>query len=428
MPAIFKGDIELPKQCDVAIIGAGIIGASAALEMAERGMKVAVFEKAFPACEQSGRNWGWCRQMGRDPRELPLVLESMQLWRQMNERTNRETGFVECGIAYLCSNEQQYEKRRSWHDKYVGSNGLSSMMISAQEASKFATNSPTAWVGGLYTPNDGRAEPQLATSAILEAARDNGAQVFSNCAARSLVRSAGKVSGLVTEKGEVACKAVLLAAGAWSRRFCINENIKLPQLSVVNSVMRSQPIEAGIENSLAGDKFAIRKRKDGGYTIAHAIYNYADIIPDSFKLAFDFLPLLKDEWRDFKYGVGRQFLEHWRLKKKWEAHEISAFEQLRILDPKPSSPILSEALASLKTALPQFSDVKIAQSWAGVIDVMPDAVPVIDEIDQVPGLVIATGFSGHGFGLGPGAGLLAAQLVCAQKPCVDPAPFAYGRF
>ena len=72
--------------------------------------------------------------------------------------------------------------------------------------------------------------------------------------------------------------------------------------------------------------------------------------------------------------------------------------------------------------------MRIAERWAGVIDATPDVVPCISPLPKIDGLYLASGFSGHGFGLGPGAGKLMAQMVLGESPCVDPAPFRYARF
>ena len=82
----------------------------------------------------------------------------------------------------------------------------------------------------------------------------------------------------------------------------------------------------------------------------------------------------------------------------------SPFERVRTLDPEPYQPILDQARTHLTAAFPAFRDMKVAESWGGVIDVTPDAVPVISAVDTLPGFFIATGFTGHGFGIGPGAG------------------------
>ena len=284
------------------------------------------------------------------------------------------------------------------------------------------------WRGALYTPSDGRAEPQKAAPAIANAARAHGARIFPHCAVRGLETSAGKVSGVVTEMGTIACDSVVLAGGAWSRRFCGNIGIHLPQLSVVNSVQRTAPLAGGPEVSASGDKFAFRKRLDGGYTISHRYLSVADILPDSFTLFFTFLPALRIDWQGLRLRLGRRFIEEARLAQRWALDQVSPFEQLRVLDPEPVAAILEEALDSLRRTYPVFAAAAVAERWAGCIDVTPDAVPVISPVDSLPGLTLATGFSGHGFGIGPGAGRLAADLVTGVAPVVDPSPFRYSRF
>src|SRR6266545_2254030 len=94
-------DEVLPASADVVIIGGGIIGTSTALFLAQRGVSAVLVEKGHIAGEQSSRNWGWCRKMVRDPRELPLIIEGMRLWERMNQTVEAETGFRNCGIMYL---------------------------------------------------------------------------------------------------------------------------------------------------------------------------------------------------------------------------------------------------------------------------------------------------------------------------------------
>ena len=107
-------DPILPDRTDVVIIGGGIIGVSTALFLAEKGIAVVLCEKGRIGGEQSSRNWGWCRTMGRDAGEIPLAMESLRLWRDMNRRTSRETGFRQPGIMYLCQTEAEVAAQESW--------------------------------------------------------------------------------------------------------------------------------------------------------------------------------------------------------------------------------------------------------------------------------------------------------------------------
>ena len=98
-----------------------------------------------------------------------------------------------------------------------------------------------------------------------------------------------------------------------------------------------------------------------------------------------------------------------------------------MLDPTPSDASLAFARRKLIQAFPAFASMQVAGTWGGLIDVTPDGVPVISAVDGVPGFHLASGFSGHGFGIGPGAGRLMADLVTGGPPLVDPAPFRFAR-
>jgi glycine/D-amino acid oxidase-like deaminating enzyme len=412
----------------VVIVGGGIIGSCAALELAERGLSVVVCEKGVIAGEQSGRNWGWCRQMGRDPREIPLIIESLRLWRGMNDRVGAETGFRPCGIVYLCDSDDERRRHERWLETWARPSGIDSRMIDPARIDALLPGASSPWRAALHTPSDGRAEPRHAAPAIAAAARRLGAVIVTGCAVRGVTVAGGRVDGVVTEHGPVRAATVVVAGGAWSRRFLGNAGIRLPQLTVVNSVIRTTPLDAGIDTTFAGDRFAVRRRLDGGYTVAHNQLSVADITTDAFRQLADFLPALRVEWKGLRLRLGRRFLDEARLARRWALDETSPFERVRILDPLPVDAIVDQAWRHLRARYPSFLSATIAERWAGCIDVTPDAVPVISAVDAMPGLFVATGFSGHGFGIGPGAGRLLADLVTGEPPLVDPAPFRFARF
>ncbi len=417
---------SLPARVDVVVIGGGIVGSSTAFFLAQAGVSVALCEKGHIAGEQSSRNWGWCRAMGRDFREIPLILESLSQWRGMNEMVGAETGFRTCGIFYLADRDQELAAYEPWLE-HARDHQIDSRLISATDVARLLPGFSRRFAGGLHTPGDGRAEPQQAAPAIARAVQRLGGVVATACAVRSVETAAGKVSGVVTEHGPIACQAVVLAGGAWSRLFCGNLGIRLPQLKVLASVLRTQPMEGGPEASVAGSDFAFRKRLDGGYNVAHGRLSTAEITPDSFRFFADFLPALRKERKRLRLRFGRRFFSELALKRRWSAEETTAFERVRVLDPAPDQPILNEAMTSLRRAHPAFAHAAVAESWGGLIDVTPDAVPVISQVDSLPGFFIATGFSGHGFGIGPGAGRLMADLVTGKRPVVDPTPFRFSR-
>ncbi|MBD9371080.1 FAD-binding oxidoreductase [Rhizobium sp. ARZ01] len=422
-----QGDIELPKEVDVVVIGGGIIGASTALELSEAGLRVALCEKGGIAQEQSSRNWGWVRIACRDPREVPLMAESLRIWDTLDKRTGRDTGFKRAGIIFTSSTDQEYTDHSNWIKNLEGYE-FEARMLSGAEFRDMYPGTTMNLKGALYTPTDARAEPQKAAPAIAEAARAKGAAILTECAVRGIETAAGAVSGVVTERGAIACKAVVLAGGAWSSLFASTLGIHLPQLKVLNSVLRTKPLEGGPEQTMWASNFAFRKRQDGGYTIASGNENIVDIVPKSFRFAVDFLPALRKEWRVLKFRAGWRFFDEARINSRWALDEPSPFEYCRVLDPVPSKRMSDNALANLRRAFPVFEKAQIAQRWGGYMDVTPDAIPVISAVERIPGFHIATGFSGHGFGIGPGAGRLMADIVTGRTPVVDPREFRLSRF
>ena len=429
MPAIdtVTTDEDLPQRAAIVVIGGGIIGVSAALHLARKGVDVVLCEKGRIGREQSGRNWGWVRAMGRDLAEIPLSLESQRFWGEMDRLCEAETGYRRCGILNLCETEVQLTAQRAWLDE-ASQYQVASKVLGPGELGDLVPKATRSFAGALITPTDGRAEPQKATPAMAAAARRFGARILEGCAVRGLDLAAGRVAGVITEKGRIACDGAILAGGAWSRLFCGNEGLDLPQLKVLGSVFATQPLPGGPETTVGGGDFAFRKRLDGGYTVARRNASISHITPDSFRLFFDFLPSLVKGWEELRLRPFGRFLEEWRMPRRWRLDEASPFEAVRVLDPEPDLPQLEEAKGKIKALFPFFSEIRMKDAWGGVIDVTPDAVPVISEVAQLPGLVIATGFSGHGFGIGPGSGKLAAELATKSTPSVDPTPFRLQRF
>ena len=422
------GDPTMPSETSVVVIGGGIIGVCTAFFLARKGVRVVLCEKGEIAGEQSSRNWGWCRKMGRDPREMPLAIEALRLWPEMNSLVGAETGFRRSGIVYLCRTPKELAKREAWHQQVGKPTGIDSRLLTRDQMNRVLPGLAGPWSGALFTPSDGRAEPASAAPAIAEGARRLGATILTQCAVRGVETAGGRIAGVVTERGTIACQAVVLAGGAWSRLFCRPLHLKLPQLQVLSSVMRTEPLPGGPEASAGATGFGLRKRLDGGYTVATWGSNIMDIVPASFRLLRDFLPALRMQRNAVKLRFGRRFFQDLVGAGTWKLDQPSPFEAMRILDPPAHQPMLDQARASVTDAFPVFHAMRVRQTWGGMIDVTPDAVPVISGVDALPGFFIATGFSGHGFGIAPAAGRLMAELVMGETPVVDPAPFRYSRF
>ena len=410
----------LPAAVDAVVIGGGIIGLCTALSLIQAGLSVAVLDKGRIAAEQSSRNWGWVRRMGRDPRELPLIAEAMRLWDGMAETVGRDVGFRRSGILYLCESEADVAHHEGWLAS-AGDHAGDTRIIRGEALRALLPGATRSFPAALWTASDGRAEPQQAAPAIAAALHAAGGHLVEKCAVLGIEIAGGQIAGVVTEQGRVACRSVVVAGGVWSSQILRPLGLRLPQLGVRSSVLRTGPVAGGPECAAWGPRFAWRKRADGGYTVADGGPKTHDLVRDSFRYLADFGPILRLEWRSVRLGLGRAL---------FGGPSAGPDDPLRtrIMDPAPAVPSLDRTLAALAQVFPVFAGAPVLQYWAGMIDATPDAIPVISTVPTHPGLVVASGFSGHGFGIAPGAGRLAADLVLGRAPVVDPQPYRLGRF
>lgn len=418
----------VPKAVDVVVIGAGIVGVSTAWFLLKKGHSVALLEKGVVGGEQSSRNWGYCRQQGRDPKELPLILESMRIWRGLDAEIGEETGFAQAGVIYIAETDAQMAGYERWaktaqdyqlDTRTIGRAGLADLLPHAKT---------DGWAGALWTPSDGRAEPSRAAPAIARAILRQGGTVLTGCAVRGLETEAGRVRAVVTERGTIRCQTAVLAGGAWSSLFLKRHGIEFPQLKIRSSVMRTGEAPEVTPGGLSVPGFSVRRRNDGKYTLSRGTGSIFPMVPDALRWMGKFWKSYQAERKDIAPRLDASFLRELVQRADWSLGDPTPFERVRVLDPPPDRRRLDKGLAAFKARFPVLGDLRAEECWAGMIDVTPDAVPCISPLDALPGLILASGFSGHGFGIGPGAGRLAAALAVGEASPVDPAPFRYTRF
>lgn len=415
----------VPTKTEVVVIGGGIMGSSIALELAERGIPVVVCEKGQVAAEQSSRNMGWIRKMGRDRSELPLAIESSRLWEGMNERIGADVGYHRSGVAYLFETREQLERNEGWLPT-AKEYGVDTRAIRGNEVAALMPSTSRQWAGALYTASDGRAEPAQATTAIANAAARKGAQIMTFCAARTVETRAGKVAGVATEHGFIACSSVVIAGGAWTSLFCRNLGINFPQLKVATTVVKTASISEGPEPCCSGSDFLMRRNAAGEYILAVPRHAY-DIMPDSFRYFWQFRRATAAQLGRLRFRIGSRFFTELGYPSSWSGDDHTPFEVERTLNPKPDERVIAKLKSIMGTYFPAFQQMKVTDSWVGMVDVTPDAMPVVSSVAALPGLFIVSGFSGVGFALGPGVGKLAADLVTGSAPVVDPKPFRLER-
>lgn len=419
----------LPKSTDVVIIGGGVIGVSAAYYLAKQGVQVVLVEKGRIAGEQSSRNWGWIRQQGRDGAELPIMMEANRLWKDIAGAVDCDIGLKACGLTYFSSHEEATASYQRWLNM-ARPKGVDSYLMSRREITEHFAGMASMPAAALHTPSDMRAEPWVAVPALARAAVAAGATLIEACAARGIDRQAGRVAGLVTEQGVIQTSQVIVAGGAWSSLFLRNEGVTIPQLSVAATVAATGPLPEVYTGGANGDQTAFRRREDGGYTLASAGFHEFFIGPDSFRHFRKYLPQLIREFGGRRYFPTSPdgYPDGWRTPRRWSADAPSPFENTRILNPKPNLKKIEEMRAAFQAFYPSLGKVEISTSWAGMIDTMPDIVPVVDQVAALEGLSICTGMSGHGFGIGPAFGRIMADMVTGGKTGHDLNRFRIDRF
>ena len=193
---------------------------------------------------------------------------------------------------------------------------------------------------------------------------------------------------------------------------------------------RTEPAQEVIAPNVSTPGLALRRRADGGYTVTSGDLAEHFISPKSFRYFAKYLKLLKVSAKDVKLhpAAPKGYPGAWGTPRRWSAEEQSPFERMRVLNPEPSQVVVKRTLERLPQRFPALKDVKLAEAWAGMIDVTPDAVPTLGETAEVKGLYIATGLSGHGFGIGPAIGRITADIVAGRSVGHDLKRFRPQRF
>ncbi|WP_294323095.1 FAD-binding oxidoreductase [uncultured Sphingomonas sp.] len=417
----------LPAEADVVVIGGGIIGAFATYYLARRGLSVVLLEKGRIGAEQSSRNWGWCRQQNRDARELPMATKSLDLWEQFQAETGEDAGFRRCGLLYLSRDEAEIATWARW-GQFARSVDVETHMLTAAQTAERSNGIDGAWKGGVWSPTDGTADPSRAAPAAARAAQRLGAAVVQDCAVRGLETSGGRLSAVVTERGTIRTRTAILSAGAWASSFCHQYGIRFPQATIRQAALSVGPGDGDLPPALHTSEVSATRRVDGSYTLAISGFGRVDPTPQLLRFSPQFIPMFLRRWRKLRPGgvqgarAGHETLGKWRLDRP------TPMERTRILDPDPDPAAIRMTHERAVALMPALKGRPVTARWAGYVDSTPDGVPGIGEVETIPGFVIASGFSGHGFGIGPGVGHLLADMLTGVEPIVDPKPYHPDRF
>ncbi|MFV3415366.1 NAD(P)/FAD-dependent oxidoreductase [Pseudomonas nitroreducens] len=427
-PALASRVERLPEQADVVIAGSGIMGCATAWQLAGLGLSVLVLDKAGLASQQSTRAWGFVRQQARDPAEVPLMMACIPLWERLEEELQLPLEWRQGGCLYLAETPEQQRKYEDWL-KVAANFGLGTRLLSRAEVAQLMPALSDPALGALYTANDGQAEPRRVAPGYALRAIERGAVFVEGCGVTGIDRAAGAVCGVQTERGYVKTRQLLVCAGASSWRLVQSLGLELPQQGVRCTVSRTSPGPDIGAQSFIGHGIGFRQRADGSLNLADETQADIDLNLDYLRGAKHYLPHLPEHRAGFSFKLNGALFHDLRQRLPGSERSLNG-PVLGERDPqvKANTSRVFAAQKNLVKAFPALHDLKVVESWAGLIDVLPDGIPVLDAPAEVPGLLIATGFCGHGFAMGPIVGQLMSQWISNGEPGMDLHAFRLRRF
>ena len=368
------------KTTDVAVIGAGIVGASTAYYLAKAGLKVTLMDRQKPITGGSATQAcaGGVRQQGRVPVEIPLAIYSINLWTNLEAELDDDLEYRQDGMTVVTDNEKQIPLLAD-RVKQEQAQGLDIRLVQNSDLQNLIHGLSPHMLAGSYCSTDGHANPMRAANAFVVAAQRQGARVKWDWAAEGFVVENNRLMAVKTPRGDLACRHAILAAGYWSRAIAATAGIDLPFQAYPLQMMVTarRPHELDQVLGWVGNGISLKQMPSGGFVI----------------------------------GGG------------WPGHGNPQTYHTRLM---PGS--MSKSARTTVGLFPSLAGVPVLRAWAGIEAFCEDEMQVIGPVPGMDGLIIATGFSGHGFAIGPGVGSLLAHYLTTGKFSEMLAPFSIERF
>jgi sarcosine oxidase, subunit beta len=376
------------EKFEVVVVGAGISGCATAYSLAKAGVKVAVIDRFGPAAMASGWTLAGVRQSGRDPVELPLAMKAVDIWQTLHKELGAPTHYTRRGNLRLARNETEYDQIKALvESQRVQGLDLDFLPDNAAIRNIAPAISRTV-LGASYCPTDGHADPQATSAAYIGALTRLGVALIMDEAVEAIDVESGKVCGVSTASRKLAADRVVLAAGMFGNDLLKPHGLSVPIEPAMVAVIRTVPVPKILDQVIG---------VSGG------------------------------DWAGRQEVTGRLRITSGALAWNGEMTTVETVSGPRpVVRPPLSS--LREVIEKLGQLLPGLENTPIEELWAGLLDLTPDALPVLDHAPGIDGLVVGMGFSGHGFCLGPMTGQILSDLVLDRRSNEDLTAFKFDRF
>jgi glycine/D-amino acid oxidase-like deaminating enzyme len=411
--------VGLPQRCDAVVVGGGVPGLSSAYELARRGLSVVLVESGHVGGRQSGRNLGFVRQQGRAPAELPMMMAANQRWQGLSHELGADVEWRMGGNLRLTNDPELASRYERWVAD-AASLGLDSRVVSNAEVESILPGVNEKWLLGIFTASDGHADPIATCRAYTAAARARGVQVCEGVPVQQITSAGGSVTGVTTPIGELKADVVVLAAGSGSARLARGAALQIPQQLVSQTVILTEPVPVVTQAAAWTGELFIRQDARGCLRLAPAARNEIVLDLAGIRHAGRFLSSYLSNRSRLRVPLDPASLARALLPVQSAGGGA--------LPPQPRFDDVRFCLERAQRYFPGLGGLRLRRAWSGEIEVTPDALPVIDGGGGPSGLVIATGMSGHGFGLGPIVGNVVADIVDGAETGFDLRPFRFARF
>jgi sarcosine oxidase subunit beta len=358
--------MNLPTTADIVIIGGGVMGASAAYHLAQRGLKnIVLLEKEdFFGQGATGRCAGGVRYQFSTEINVKLSIESLPMIERFKEEIGQEVSYKQCGYLLVATNEKDANAFR-YNVKLQNKLGVSTQLLSGDEVrARLPLMKFDDAIVGTFNPKDGTVDPNSVVMGYISAAQKMGVKAFTGAEVVGVSLRGDNVEEVQTTLGTIKTRMILNAAGPWAGQIGQMAGINIPVIPLRRQMFTTSPLKE---------------------------------VPSDFPFVIDFARSL------YFHREGEGLLIGMSNQNEQPGTDQSVDEDFELVN-----------LDAAIERMPLVEKAQRASHWAGLYEVTPDAHPIFGGT-PVNGFYLCTGFSGHGFMHGPISGKLMSEFILDGK-------------